>query len=143
QHLTELCVVSCIELERDDVPAGGTGGSPGDGAAPPTGPRGWPRPGGAAGAPPEPNRCRRRAPARPRRTPAAGGAGARGPRGRRASGNLIDRVTYGRVTDFIVWHVKGHEWPAFNIADAALCIGVGLMVLDMFRARPAAATSSS
>ena len=49
-----------------------------------------------------------------------------------AIGNLIDRVSYGRVTDFIVWHVKGiHEWPAFNIADAALCIGVALMVLDM------------
>jgi signal peptidase II len=49
-----------------------------------------------------------------------------------AIGNLIDRMIYGRVTDFIVWHVKDHEWPAFNIADAALCIGVGLMLLDMF-----------
>jgi len=55
-----------------------------------------------------------------------------------AIGNLIDRVTYGRVTDFIVWHVKDHEWPAFNIADAALCVGVGLMVLDMLRSKPAA-----
>ena len=57
-----------------------------------------------------------------------------------AIGNLIDRVIYGRVTDFIVWHVKDHEWPAFNIADAALCIGVALMVLDMLKPRPAAAT---
>jgi signal peptidase II len=48
-----------------------------------------------------------------------------------AIGNLIDRVIYGRVTDFIVWKYQGHEWPAFNIADAALCIGVGLMLLDM------------
>ena len=52
-----------------------------------------------------------------------------------AIGNLIDRVMYGRVTDFIVWkytNIQGpHEWPAFNIADAALCIGVGLMLLDM------------
>ena len=55
-----------------------------------------------------------------------------------AIGNLIDRVSYGKVTDFIVWHVKDHEWPAFNIADAALCIGVGLMVLDMLRPKPAA-----
>jgi signal peptidase II len=55
-----------------------------------------------------------------------------------AIGNLIDRVSYGRVTDFIVWHVKDHEWPAFNIADAALCVGVGLMVLDMLRSKPAA-----
>jgi signal peptidase II len=48
-----------------------------------------------------------------------------------AIGNLVDRVIYGRVTDFIVWKVGVHEWPAFNIADAALCIGVGLMLLDM------------
>ena len=59
-----------------------------------------------------------------------------------AIGNLIDRVMYGRVTDFIVWHVKDHEWPAFNIADAALCIGVGLMVLDMLQPRPAAPSTS-
>jgi signal peptidase II len=59
-----------------------------------------------------------------------------------AIGNLIDRMMYGRVTDFIVWHVKDHEWPAFNIADAALCIGVGLMVLDMVRPRPAAASTT-
>ena len=60
-----------------------------------------------------------------------------------AIGNLIDRMMYGRVTDFIVWHVKDHEWPAFNIADAALCIGVGLIVLDMLRGRPAAPPTSS
>jgi signal peptidase II len=59
-----------------------------------------------------------------------------------AIGNLIDRIQYGRVTDFIVWHIKGHEWPAFNVADAALCIGVGLMLLDMVRAKPQAASSS-
>ena len=53
-----------------------------------------------------------------------------------AIGNLIDRMMYGRVTDFIVWHVKEHEWPAFNIADAALCVGVGLLMLDMFLTRP-------
>jgi signal peptidase II len=52
-----------------------------------------------------------------------------------AVGNLIDRVLYGKVTDFIVWKVGRHEWPAFNIADAALCIGVGLMVLDMILTR--------
>ena len=48
-----------------------------------------------------------------------------------AIGNLIDRIAYGRVTDFIVWHVGRHEWPAFNIADAALVVGVALMALDM------------
>jgi signal peptidase II len=62
-----------------------------------------------------------------------------------ALGNVIDRINYGRVTDFIVWHVKAHEWPTFNVADAALCIGVGLMMLDMIATRPSAtppATSS-
>jgi signal peptidase II len=53
-----------------------------------------------------------------------------------ALGNVIDRITYGRVTDFIVWHIKTHEWPTFNVADAALCIGVGLMMLDMVLSRP-------
>src|SRR3954447_17092670 len=57
-----------------------------------------------------------------------------------AAGNLIDRLMYGRVTDFVVWHIKDHEWPAFNIADAALCIGVGLLVLDMILNKPAPAT---
>jgi signal peptidase II len=62
-----------------------------------------------------------------------------------AIGNLIDRMVYGKVTDFIVWKVDRAEWPAFNIADAALCIGVGLMVLDMFlnRERKAPPKSSS
>jgi signal peptidase II len=48
-----------------------------------------------------------------------------------AIGNLVDRIVYGRVTDFVVWHVGRHEWPAFNIADAALVVGVCLMALDM------------
>ncbi len=48
-----------------------------------------------------------------------------------AIGNLIDRIAFGRVTDFIVWHVGPHEWPAFNIADATLVVGVSLMALDM------------
>jgi len=48
-----------------------------------------------------------------------------------AIGNLIDRIAFGRVTDFIVWKVGTHEWPAFNIADAALVAGVALMALDM------------
>ncbi len=57
-----------------------------------------------------------------------------------AIGNLIDRIAFGRVSDFIVWHIGEHEWPAFNIADAALVIGVGLIALDMFpkRSQPSA-----
>jgi signal peptidase II len=41
-----------------------------------------------------------------------------------ALGNIFDRVAFGRVTDFIVWKVGTHEWPTFNIADAALVVGV-------------------
>ena len=48
-----------------------------------------------------------------------------------AVGNLIDRIAFGKVTDFIVWHYQAHEWPAFNVADAALVVGVCLMALDM------------
>ena len=48
-----------------------------------------------------------------------------------ALGNVIDRVTYGRVTDFIVWKAAGHEWPTFNIADAALVVGVIGLLFDM------------
>jgi len=58
-----------------------------------------------------------------------------------AIGNLVDRVLYGRVTDFIVWYVGKHEWPAFNIADAALVAGVALMAIDMLRPRAGAAPS--
>lgn len=47
-----------------------------------------------------------------------------------AIGNMIDRAMYGRVTDFIVWKVGAHEWPTFNIADAALVIGVIGLALD-------------
>ena len=63
-----------------------------------------------------------------------------------AVGNLIDRIYYGVVTDFILWHtgdpVKDHTaeafrwehvWPVFNVADVVLVIGVGLMVIDMFK----------
>jgi signal peptidase II len=46
-----------------------------------------------------------------------------------AVGNIIDRAVYGRVTDFIVWKAAGHEWPTFNVADAALVLGIiGLMI---------------
>ena len=60
-----------------------------------------------------------------------------------AIGNVIDRMAFGRVTDFIVWKVGVHEWPAFNVADAALCVGVGLMVLDMILSSRAARKAES
>jgi signal peptidase II len=45
-----------------------------------------------------------------------------------AIGNLIDRVRLGSVTDFVRWHVHEHLWPIFNVADAALLIGVVLLL---------------
>ena len=61
-----------------------------------------------------------------------------------AVGNLVDRIYYGVVTDFVLWHVGDfkpgahagagrweHEWPVFNIADIVLVVGVGLMFIDI------------
>lgn len=47
-----------------------------------------------------------------------------------AVGNLIDRVAYGYVIDFLDVYYQQWHWPAFNIADSAICIGVGLMLLE-------------
>ncbi len=49
-----------------------------------------------------------------------------------AIGNLIDRVAYGYVIDFLDVHYQGWHWPAFNIADSAICLGVFLMLLESF-----------
>ncbi len=50
-----------------------------------------------------------------------------------AVGNLIDRVMYGHVVDFLDFHIGTWHWPAFNIADSAICVGVLLFVLDELR----------
>jgi len=47
-----------------------------------------------------------------------------------AAGNLIDRVRYGHVVDFIDLYVGNWHWPAFNVADMAITIGAGLVILD-------------
>jgi len=44
-------------------------------------------------------------------------------------GNLMDRLRLGWVTDFLDFHWRGYHWPAFNVADAAICVGVGIYVL--------------
>ncbi len=49
-----------------------------------------------------------------------------------AIGNVIDRVRLGYVVDFLDVHVNSWHWPAFNVADAAICCGVGLLLLDTF-----------
>lgn len=47
-------------------------------------------------------------------------------------GNLTDRVRLGYVVDFIVMHAGDYHWPTFNIADASICIGAVLLMIDMF-----------
>ena len=50
-----------------------------------------------------------------------------------AVGNLIDRIAYGHVIDFLDVHVAGWHWPAFNIADSAICIGAAMFIIDELR----------
>jgi signal peptidase II len=50
-----------------------------------------------------------------------------------ALGNLIDRVAYGHVIDFLDFHLAGWHWPAFNLADSSITVGALLFVLDEFR----------
>jgi signal peptidase II len=51
-----------------------------------------------------------------------------------ALGNLWDRLVQGYVVDFVSVHYGGHYFPAFNIADSAITVGAGLMLLDSFLA---------
>ena len=53
-----------------------------------------------------------------------------------AIGNLYDRITLGYVVDFLNFHLNHHYWPAFNVADSAICVGVALLLWDSFK-RPA------
>jgi signal peptidase II len=46
-----------------------------------------------------------------------------------AAGNLIDRVRFGSVIDFLDFYLGSYHWPAFNVADSAICIGVGMFLL--------------
>ena len=50
-----------------------------------------------------------------------------------AIGNLIDRVRMGEVVDFLDVYWRSHHWPAFNVADSAICVGVALLALDLLR----------
>jgi len=50
-----------------------------------------------------------------------------------AIGNLYDRVTLGYVVDFLNFHINNLYWPAFNVADSAICVGVALLLLDSFK----------
>jgi len=46
-----------------------------------------------------------------------------------AVGNLIDRIAYGHVIDFIQWHYAHYYWPTFNIADSAITVGAAILVI--------------
>jgi len=48
-----------------------------------------------------------------------------------AVGNLIDRIRLGEVIDFLDVYWQTHHWPAFNVADSAICVGVALLAIDM------------
>ena len=49
-----------------------------------------------------------------------------------ALGNLVDRVRFGHVVDFLDFHALGWHWPAFNVADSGITIGAVLLILDGF-----------
>ena len=50
-----------------------------------------------------------------------------------AIGNLTDRLYYGHVRDFLDFHAWGWHWPAFNVADSALTVGLALLLIQSFR----------
>jgi signal peptidase II len=52
-----------------------------------------------------------------------------------ALGNLWDRLTLGRVVDFLLFHWEHWYYPAFNVADSAITLGAALLILDSFRRR--------
>lgn len=59
-----------------------------------------------------------------------------------AIGNVIDRVLFGAVIDFLYFHLGKYYWPAFNVADSAISIGVALMIWDQIRPRAAKAAEA-
>ena len=53
-----------------------------------------------------------------------------------AIGNVVDRIRYGEVVDFIQWYIKLYYWPSFNVADSAISIGVVLLAFEMLFGKP-------
>lgn len=49
-----------------------------------------------------------------------------------AIGNVVDRMLFGYVIDFLDFYYQSYHWPAFNIADSAIFVGAGLLILDAF-----------
>ena len=59
-----------------------------------------------------------------------------------AVGNLWDRLARGRVVDFLLFYYKRYQWPVFNLADSAIVIGAGLLVLEILFAKSSAQHNS-
>ena len=53
-----------------------------------------------------------------------------------AVGNVVDRLRFGAVADFLDLHAAGYHWPAFNLADAGITVGAVLLILDSLFGRP-------
>jgi signal peptidase II len=53
-----------------------------------------------------------------------------------AAGNLFDRILRGRVTDFLELYLGDYHWPTFNVADSAIVIASGLLLIDLLRPKP-------
>ncbi len=50
-----------------------------------------------------------------------------------AAGNVFDRIVWGRVTDFLEFYIGAYHWPTFNLADSAIVIGSGLLLIEVLR----------
>jgi len=60
-----------------------------------------------------------------------------------ACGNLFDRMLHGKVVDFLLFFVGAHSWPVFNLADSAIVIGAGLLVIEIIQDRPVPAPAAA
>lgn len=61
-----------------------------------------------------------------------------------ALGNVVDRIRFGAVVDFVQWHAAGYYWPAFNVADSAISLGAALLVWEqLFAAKGPSDTTTS
>ena len=60
-----------------------------------------------------------------------------------ALGNLWDRLISGRVVDFLLFYIGDHQWPAFNVADSAIVVGAGLLVIEILFSKAPAAEKSA
>jgi signal peptidase II len=60
-----------------------------------------------------------------------------------AVGNLWDRIVSGRVVDFLLFYYKQYQWPVFNLADSAIVVGAGLLVIEILFSHPAPEASGA